>query len=459
MVGDTDPGGPGVLDFKGYLTFGLGNVPAGALITSATLFIRANTVTGAPDLPLHVDNVVYQNVYDTTTTLPDRYAISATRSFIEADYAQIPAVANGTWVRVPSTPQVQFCQTNLKGYAEGGVNRIFQVRILDNTDANHAGAHNVTFDSFEAGANQPYLRVYYQVPGKQVRGYTGFDLSTVSNGNITSATLFVYRTNVAGTAAVITPVIADSVDYGNTFEAADYGATVGLNNIANFGVSAPGWTGLGVKLAVSNAKAVKKLWQKNSSSNWLQVRFRPTAVDTNNLQADQQLLGSADSAKKPYLRVYYPLTYVGGPWNYVTNTAAQGTNYAVATVQIQAGGTTIGAKKEVTNVTLRGNPSGQIPGATLSFRIVASNRTMTTGVNVIVLDRVMTNTAFLTNSAVTPAGWTLEYSTNASPAQTYTSASYATVQPSPSKVKWVRWKRASWAGLGKDTFRYRVIIR
>jgi hypothetical protein len=316
----------------------------------------------------------------------------------------------------------------------------------------------VTFDSFEAGANQPYLRVYYELPGKQVRGYTGFDLSTVSNGNITSATLFVYRTNVTGTAAVITPVIADSVDYGNTFEAADYGAAA-LRGIGNFAVSSPGWTGLNAYSAVSNARNVKKLWQKNSSSNWLQVRFRPTAVDTNNLQADQQVLSSADSGKRAYLRVYHPMTYVGGPWNYVTNTAAQGTNFGQAIVQVQMGGTTIGAKKEVTNVSLRGNPSGQIPGATLSFRIVASNRTMTSGVQVIVLDRVMTNTAFLTNSAVTPAGWTLEYSTNASPAQTYTSASYTAAQPASSKVKWVRWKRASWAGLGKDTFRYRVIIR
>jgi hypothetical protein len=84
---------------------------------------------------------------------------------------------------------------------------------------------------------------------------------------------------------------------------------------------------------------------------------------------------------------------------------------------------------------------------------------MTGGVQVIVLDRVMTNTLFVTNSAVTPAGWTLEYSTNANPSQAYTSASYVTVPPSPSKVKWVRWKRAAWVGLGKDTFRYRVIIR
>ena len=43
--------------------------------------------------------------YPTATALADRYSIGATRSFIQADYAQIAAAASGTWVRVPSTTQ------------------------------------------------------------------------------------------------------------------------------------------------------------------------------------------------------------------------------------------------------------------------------------------------------------------------------------------------------------------
>ena len=131
----------------------------------------------------------------------------------------------------------------------------------------------------------------------------------------------------------------------------------------------------------------------------------------------------------------------------------------MATIQVQNGGTTIGAKKEVTNVTLKGNASPPIPGSTLSYRIVCSNKTMIPGVNVIVIDRVMTNTAYVTNSATAPAGWTLEYSRNVSPSQTYVSGNYVSTQPPWSKVQWVRWKRASWVGLAKETFRYRVTVR
>jgi len=283
-------------------------------------------------------------------------------------------------------------------------------------------------------------------------------LATVSNGNITSATMFVYQTNVIGSAGIITPIICESVDYGNAFNATAYGASV-LKPAGNFGVSAPGWIGINVRAAASNACNVSKMWQKNSSSNWLQVRFRPTAMDTNNLQADQQLLGSADSAKKAYLRVYYPMTYLGGPWNAVTNIAAQGTNFGQIIIQVLNNGTTIGAMKEITNITLKGNPSAPIPGSTLSFRIKCSNKTITSGLQVIVIDRVMTNTAFVTNSATVPAGWTLEYSTNVSPSQTYVSGNYTGTQPASSKVKWVRWKRASWLGLSKETFRYRVTVR
>jgi uncharacterized repeat protein (TIGR01451 family) len=145
--------------------------------------------------------------------------------------------------------------------------------------------------------------------------------------------------------------------------------------------------------------------------------------------------------------------------NIVSNRALLGTNYSVAAIQVQTGGTTIGAKKEATNVTLKGNASAPVPGATLSFRITCSNKTLTTGVNVIMLDRVMTNTMFVTNSANVPAGWTIEYSTNANPSQAFTSANFVTIQPPYAKVRWVRWKRASWAGVAKDTFRYKVIIR
>jgi uncharacterized repeat protein (TIGR01451 family) len=403
--------------------------------------------------------VDYRNVYINTPLDSSRFNCTAPRSVLEADYSSFATLAAAGWIRIPSTSQVQFANMNPKSFLENGDTRVFQVMLRDSSPGPAVANGTVTFSAQnDVLANRPYLKVYYYLPGKQVRGFTSFDLTTVSNGNITSATMFVYRTNVTGTGGIITPVICEGVDYGNAFNGTAYGASM-LKAAGNFGVSAPGWIGINVWAAASNACNVKKMWQKDSSSNWLQVRFRPTAMDTNNLQADQQLLGSADSAKKPYLKVYYPMTYLGGPWNIVTNTAVQGTNYAIATIQIQISGTSIGAKKEVTNVTLKGSASKPIPGSTLSYRIMCSNRTMISGVQVIVIDSVMTNTAYVTNSANVPAGWTLEYSTNVSPSQTYSSGNYSTTQPASSKVRWVRWKRASWGGLAKETFRYRVTVR
>jgi hypothetical protein len=342
------------------------------------------------------------------------------------------------------------------------VNRIFQVRIMDNTDLNHAGAHNVTFDSFEAGANQPYLRVYYETPGKEVRGFTGFNLATVSNRNITSATMYVYRTNVQGTAGDITPVAVDGVDYGNTFEAADYGAAVTGPGLGSFGVSSPGWTALAAKSAVSNAWTNLKAWTKDSSQRWLQVRFSPGAVNTNDLEVDQQQLGSADSAaKKPYLKVNYLQTYIVPAPKNVTNVATLNTIVRTNTVGVMgANFTTIAVTKTVTNVTLRGNASVAVPGSTLTVRITCSNRTIQPGTWVAIFDKVdAASVVFVTNSATRPAGWFLEYSTNAGPAQTYLSGSYTTNQPPPSKVRWIRWKRPTLGSFTADTFKYRVIVR
>jgi len=335
--------------------------------------------------------------------------------------------------------------------------------LRDNNEGMGAANGLATFSAQNDAtpANRPYLRVWYSLPGKQVRGYTGFDLSVISNGNITSATMFVYQTNVTGTAAVISPVVVDNVDYGNTFEAADYGAGVLQANVANFAAASPGWIGLAVKSAVSNAWTNKKVWTKNASQRWLQVRFRPTGMDTNNLVADQQLLGSAETAKKAWLKAYFPMTYLAAPPLQVTNVAVL--NMIVRSNWVVVSGanmTTISVSKTVTNITLKGNPSPPVPGATFWYRIVCSNKTMTAGDDVVIFDKIDAGAAaFLTNSAVTPALWTVEYSTNAAPVQLFTSPNYAAVQPPYAKVKWIRWKRASWPGLSTDTFRYRVIVK
>jgi len=461
-VGNDDANGPTEIDDAGFMTFGLGAIPDGATVTAATLYIRvgAQNLT-AMSWPFSIDHVDYSNVYDTTSDLANRKSIAAPRNIIQGGYYQFSASPGvGGWVQAPSAAQVQYALTNLKSYQEGGSFKVFQIRISDSTPASRGNPNTMGYLDFSAqndatAGNRPFLRVYYTAPGKEMRGFTGFDLAKVSNGNITAATMYVYRQTAVGTAG---NVLVDHVDYGPTLGAYDFNTTVYGLAVASVPTASGSWAGMNMKSAVSNAWTNKKIWTKNGSQRWFETRFRLSSIDTNDQQADQQTMGSVEAGNGPYLRVYYQKSTIGGPVSIVSNTAVLGTNFALATVSVQNGGTTIAAKKEVTNVTLKGNASAPIPGATLSFRITASNKTMVNGVNVIVIDRVMTNTAFVTNSANNP-GWTLEYSTNISPNQAYVSANYTAVQPPPSKVKWIRWKRASWTGMLKDVFRYRVIVR
>lgn len=48
---------------------------------------------------------------------------------------------------------------------------------------------------------------------------------------------------------------------------------------------------------------------------------------------------------------------------------------------------------------------------------------------------------YKTNSSLSPAGWTNQFSTNSSPNQSFNSMDYVTYQPAITKVKWVRWKK------------------
>ena len=71
------------------------------------------------------------------------------------------------------------------------------------------------------------------------------------------------------------PVNVDHVDYGDVLDSADYDPTVIDTSIALLGPANTSWTGIPVRSYVSNAWENDKVWTKDLSQKWFQVRFRP----------------------------------------------------------------------------------------------------------------------------------------------------------------------------------------
>jgi hypothetical protein len=168
--------------------------------------------------------------------------------------------------------------------------------------------------------------------------------------------------------------------------------------------------------------------------------------------------GAESAGFRPYLEVTY--LQMGGPPSQIVNLAVLNAIYATNKVTVvPPSGTTVTAQKSVTNVTLKGVASPAKPGATVSLKIKATNQTSTVGSDIVVYDFIdQTYTSFVTNSA-SAGGWTLEYSTNATPVQTFTSPNYSGTQPSPDRIRWIRWKSVAMPGNSGASFRYNVRIR
>jgi uncharacterized repeat protein (TIGR01451 family) len=148
------------------------------------------------------------------------------------------------------------------------------------------------------------------------------------------------------------------------------------------------------------------------------------------------------------------------PPSQIVNTAVLGTIYSTNTVTVLAPtGTIVSVSKMATNTTLKGTASTPKPGATVSYRIICSNKTTVAADNLVVYDRIDNQyITFVTNSAVAGA-WTVEYSTNLNPVQTLLSPDYSSTQPSPDKVRWIRFRTVSMPGSSSVIFRYNVKIR
>ena len=113
--------------------------------------------------------------------------------------------------------------------------------------------------NYTTAADRPYLAVHYIVTnyGKEVRAYTGFDLSGFPSqiSNITGATLYVYRSGTQNDGNEVEPLIVDHVDYGDTLTAGDYSGVGIHNDIGTFN-SGTGWVKVGVDTSITEALAL-----------------------------------------------------------------------------------------------------------------------------------------------------------------------------------------------------------
>jgi phosphatidylserine/phosphatidylglycerophosphate/cardiolipin synthase-like enzyme len=111
----------------------------------------------------------------------------------------------------------------------------------------------------------------------------------------------------------------------------------------------------------------------------------------------------------------------------------------------------------VTNVSLGSLDSAPRPGATIAIRLVVSNLSLMQGLAVIAVQPIPANTTFRTQT--TPAGWTVEYSTNATPSQSWGSSDYSGTYSGRIAVKWIRWRKSVFPPNGVEVLGYRVIVR
>jgi uncharacterized repeat protein (TIGR01451 family) len=250
----------------------------------------------------------------------------------------------------------------------------------------------------------------------------------------------------------------DHVNYGGTPLGTNaYNAAV-VANQTNLGTfpAATGWGEVDVTGAVKTAMEVSKGF---GHGKYLQIRLKPESTTLDDFNKDIVTFAGADAVGfSPYLEVTY--LQMAGPPSEIVNLAVLNTIYATNRVTVLAPtGTIVSVSKSATNTTLKGTASTPKPGATVSYRIICSNKTTVAADDVIVYDKIDNQyVAFATNSAVAGA-WTVEYSTNLNPVQTLLSPDYSATQPSPDKVRWIRFRTASMPGSSTVLFRYNVKIR
>ncbi len=577
-------------DERILMTFSLGDVSAGVTITSATLYLKQfDTYGGGPnDYPLRVDHIKYSNIYDATTQLDDRYYCTNPRAVIEDSYFTIAnsggLPGDGNWLAIPSTNQVQYALDNLKAYSDNGSYNVFQVRIRDNF-VDGGGSFDVRFHSQNdvVPGNRPYLAVHYDMPGTELRAFTGFNLDGLPDAaNITEATLHLYRNNIEGDTGDFAPVRIDHIDFSNSLKSWAFDVIEIESGFMNFGAGAGNWAEVSVVSQVQYALDNPKIWTKDLSDKWFQIRLRPSGVNLPDSESDLQNINSVDTGNNlPYLKVYYDDVATNANVDIVTNIAIIGTNTdssiinvialppaftnfqvwhdgtngtinqwkyfelraldqygqvytnytGVATLYVEsafagiiewtningngafnfiggnkavytyaasdkgvislavrddtvesidpgavddagradndaapqfinftgAGAVDLMIIKAIESVTFAGFNSRPIPGGSIVYRLYYTNAGAVPAVDGLIYDGLMTNITFFTSWGGT--GWSNQWSTNIAPGQDYGSGDYQDTMPAKSKIKWVRWKKATIPSNEADILYYKVIIK
>ncbi len=120
---------------------------------------------------------------------------------------------------------------------------------------------------------------------------------------------------------------------------------------------------------------------------------------------------------------------------------------------------TVTLSKIITNISLNLINSAPIPGASIEYKINCKVNSYgnQNGENIIIYDNIINNISYKTDYTTT-VGWTIEYSTNILPDQSYSSAQYTNQRPLKDKIKWIRWKKVSVTG-GNKEFSFIAVIK
>jgi len=117
----------------------------------------------------------------------------------------------------------------------------------------------------------------------------------------------------------------------------------------------------------------------------------------------------------------------------------------------------VAAFKILNSIKLQGIDVNPIPGAMLEYIISYSNKGPDAALNAFVYDKLCSDVTYFTQQAA--AGWTLEWSTNTDPDNSWGSVDYKSSRPLKSDIKWIRWKRTVLPNAESGYFIYKVIIK
>lgn len=123
--------------------------------------------------------------------------------------------------------------------------------------------------------------------------------------------------------------------------------------------------------------------------------------------------------------------------------------------------------KSISNVTLQGVPAvDPVPGSVVEYKISCSNKGPGLGNSIILLDELPEKSIYITNVFLSGmTGWTLEFSTNSSPNNSYSSSDFLdwyTMMTNfqwRTNLKWLRYKKASIPVSETGDVVYRILVK